>query len=108
MSRNASYSDYRAMLEEIARRYDKARTGYEFDFKTEIEPFLNENKELADQLLHIKTDERLTERVREIMSDELMELLMSCHVSRFSLKLYHEKFKYINMWVNHAGKEGLL
>ena len=77
-------------------------------FKTEIEPFLNENKELADQLLHIETDERLTERVREIMSDELMELLMSCHVSRFSLKLYHEKFKYINMWVNHAGKEGLL
>src|SRR5699024_7330235 len=103
-----SYSDYRAMLEEIARRYDKARAGYEVDFKTKIEPFLNENKELADELLHIETDERLTERVREIMSDELMELLMSCHVSRFSLKLYHEKFKYINMWVNHARKEGLL
>ena len=108
MSRNATYSDYREMLDEIANRYDKARAGYEFDFPTEIEPFLNKNKVLADQLLHIQTDDRLTEQVREIMSDELMELLMSCHVSRFSLKLYHEKFKYINMWINHAGKEGLL
>lgn len=108
MSRKASYSDYREMLGEIANRYDKARAGYEFDFQTEIEPFLKEYKVLADQLLHIQTDERLTERVREVMSDELMELLMSCHVSRFSLKLYHEKFKYINMWVHHAGKEGLL
>ena len=108
MSRNASYSDYREMLDEIERRYDKARAGYEFDFKTEIEPFLNKYKVLADQLQHMPTDERLTETIREVMSDELMELLMSCHISRFSLKLYHEKFKYINMWVNHAGEEGLL
>ncbi|WP_213810355.1 hypothetical protein [Jeotgalicoccus sp. WY2] len=67
MSRNASYSDYREMLDEIASRYDKARAGYEFDFATEIEPFLKQNKVLADQLLQIQTDERLTERVREIM-----------------------------------------
>lgn len=108
MSRNASFSDYRDMLAEIEHRYSQARDGYDFDFKTEIEPFLEKYKPLADQLLVIQTDERLTERVRETMSDELMELLMSCHVSRFSLKLYHEKFKYINMWVNHAGKEGIL
>lgn len=108
MSINASYSDYREMLDEIANRYEKARAGYVFDFKTEIEPFLNKYKVLADQLLHIQTDDRLTERIREVMSDELMEVLMSCHISRFSLKLYHEKFKYINMWINHAEKEGLL
>lgn len=108
MSRNVEFSDYREMLDEIARRYDKARAGYEFDFDTEIKPFLDKNKVLADYLLEMPTDDRLTEPIRESMSDELMELLMSCHISRFSLKLYHEKFKYINTWVNHAGKEGLI
>ena len=108
MSRNAVYSDYRHMLDQIEHRYSRAKDGYEFDFKTEIEPFLNQYKVLADQLLHINTDERLTEQVKETMGDELMELLMSCHISRFSLKLYHEKFKYINMWINHAHNEDLL
>lgn len=108
MSRNAEFSDYREMLDEIARRYDKARSGYVFDFDTEIKPFLEKYKGLADYMLVMPTDGRLTEPIRETLSDELMELLMSCHISRFSLKLYHEKFKYINTWVNHAGKEGLL
>lgn len=108
MSRNAEFSDYREMLDEIARRYDKARSGYVFDFETEIKPFLEKYKVLADELLTMPTDDRLSETIRETLSDELMELLMSCHISRFSLKLYHEKFKYINTWVNHAGKEGLI
>ena len=108
LSSTVPFEQYRELLDEIDSRYSRARDGYDFDFKSEIEPFLNNNKQLAYHLESIKTDERLTPIVRQTMSDELMELLMSCHIPRFSLKLYYEKFKYINMWINHANVEGLL
>lgn len=108
MSRQYSFEDYRDLLAEIDRRYQLSREGETFDFDQDIKPFLDKNKMLAYHIQHFYTDHRLTEKVKSTMFEELMELLMSCHISRFSLKLYHEKYKYINMWIKHAHKEGLL
>src|SRR5699024_12272640 len=102
LSSTVTFEQYRELLAEIDSRYSRARDGYDFDFKSEIEPFLDNNKQLAYLLESIKTDERLTPIVRQTMSDELMELLISCHIPRFSLKLYYEKFKYINMLITNT------
>ncbi|WP_342387051.1 DUF1798 family protein [Salinicoccus bachuensis] len=107
MSRKASFESLRALLDEVDRRYDKARSGYEFDFASEVEPFLEENKELVDAIGEIGTDFRFNPPTREKVVEEFMELLMACHAGRFSLKLYREKYKFINMWLSHAHREGL-
>lgn len=108
MSRNHIHDELEALVQEIETRYEKARNGYQFDFKTEIEPFLNKNKTLAASINSFQTDARFTPESREKVYDELMELLMSCHVPRFSLKLYREKMKYIKVWIDHAYKESLI
>lgn len=108
MSSEYTFEDYRHLLDELDRRYTLAREGEVFDFDQDIKPFLDKNKKLAYNIENFNTDHRLTEKVKNTMFEELMELLMSCHISRFSLKLYHEKYKYINMWINHAHKEGLI
>lgn len=107
MSRKASFEDLRALLDEVDRRYDMARSGHEFDFASEIEPFLEENKGLVDAISGIGTDFRFNPPTREKVVEEFMELLMACHAGRFSLKLYREKYKFINIWLAHAEREGL-
>ncbi|MCG1009117.1 DUF1798 family protein [Salinicoccus sp. ID82-1] len=107
MSRNASFESLRGLLDEVDRRYSMARDGYEFDFRTEIEPFLEENKGLVNQIGSIHTDFRFNPVTREKVVEEFMELLMACHEKRFGMKLYKEKYKFVNMWLAHAGREGL-
>lgn len=95
-------------MENIYERYQSALSGYEYDFRTEVEPFLNENKTLALDILEFDTDARFHYNTREKMSSELMELLMSCHTSKFRERHFYEKYKFINMWLRHAEKEGLM
>lgn len=108
LSRNHIHDEFRRLLTEIEERYKKARNGVTFDFKEDIEPFLEENRYLVEQVKTFKTDERFNEASREKVYDELMELLMSCHISTFSKRAYHEKMKYINVWIDHACKESLI
>lgn len=107
MSRKPAYESLEALLREIDRRYDAAREGYEYDFDSEIAPFLNDNKEMVDNIILFDTDQRFNAVARDKMIEELMELLMSCHAGHSSMKAYKEKFKFINMWVKHIKKEGL-
>ncbi|SOC38877.1 DUF1798 family protein [Salinicoccus kekensis] len=108
MSRNHNNAPYFHLMDEIYGRYQKAVSGYEFDFKTEVEPFLDENKALAMQILEFDTDARFHYSTREKMSAELMELLMACHSPKFRERHFYEKYKFINMWLKHAEKEGLM
>lgn len=108
LSRNHIHDSLVNLTAEIEDRYEKARAGYSFDFKEDIEPFLNRNKLLVEKIKAFDTDTRFTPQTREKLYDELMEMLMSCHISRFSLKLYHEKIKYINVWIDHAARESLI
>lgn len=108
LSRNASFLKLRDLLDEVDRRYRMAKDGHEFDFATEIKPFLDENKVLVAQIESMATDFRFNTATREKMVDEFMELLMACHEKRFSVKLYKEKYKFVNMWLAHAAREGLI
>ena len=108
MSRNHNNASYFELMDEIYGRYQKALSGYEFDFKTEVEPFLEENKSLAMEILEFGTDARFHYSTREKMSAELMELLMACHSPKFRERHFYEKYKFINMWLKHAEKEGLM
>lgn len=108
MSRNQQASAYRQLMDDIYDRYQNALSGYEYDFKTEVEPFLNENKTMALNILKFDTDARFHYNTREKMSSELMELLMSCHTAKFRERHFYEKYKFINMWLRHAEKEGLM
>ncbi|MCD2136986.1 hypothetical protein [Salinicoccus halitifaciens] len=108
MSRNHNNASYFDLMDEIYGRYQKALSGYEFDFKTEIEPFLEEKKVLAMEILDFGTDARFHDSTREKMSAELMELLMACHSPKFRERHFYEKYKFINMWLKHAEKEGLM
>lgn len=107
MSRNPSFSELRALLDEVALRYEKARAGYEFDFTEEIEPFLKRNEETVMSIRNMKTDFRFNAATREKAEEEFMELLMACHMRRFSKKVYREKYKFLNMWLAHAKREAL-
>ncbi|GAB3060025.1 DUF1798 family protein [Salinicoccus sesuvii] len=108
MSRNASFKELRDLLDAVDRRYHMAKDGYQFDFTTEISPFLDENKERVAQIGTIDTDFRFNPVTRQKMVEEFMELLMACHEKRFSVKLYKEKYKFINMWLAHVEREGLI
>ncbi len=108
MSRIEVYDALTSLLTEVDTRYKRAKEGYEFDFETEISPFLNTNKELVYTIGEIETDGRFDAVARQKVVEEFLELLMSCHAGRFSKKLYNEKFKFINMWIQHAYREGLI
>ncbi len=108
MSRNQNEAVYGRLMDDIYDRYQKARSGYEFDFETEVEPFLNEKKSLAEGILEFGTDARFHYSTRDKMSAELMELLMACHSPKFGERHFYEKYKFINMWLRHAEKEGLM
>ncbi|MFC3418218.1 DUF1798 family protein [Salinicoccus hispanicus] len=108
MSRNASFEKLRELLDEVDHRYSMAREGYKFDFETEIKPFLDRNKVLVEQIEDVDTDFRFNPVTREKVVEEFMELLMACHEKRFSLKLYKEKYKFVNMWLAHTEREGLI
>lgn len=108
MSRNHPRDEYEELMASIAYRYKRAREGYVYDFEEEIEPFLESGKKLAENILQFKTDVRFDASSREKVYEELMELLMSCHIKRFSRTAYHEKYKFINTWLNHARREGLM
>lgn len=108
MSSNHTNSEYVQLMDSIYERYHKALDGYEFDFENEIEPFLEENKDLASNILNFETDARFHDGTREKASDELMELLMACHTSRFRERHFYEKYKFINLWLKHAKEEGLM
>lgn len=106
LSRIQIYGALTSLLSEVDARYKKAKEGYEFDFETEISPFLNTNKEIVYHIEEIETDGRFDPVTRQKVVEEFLELLMSCHAGRFSKKLYKEKFKFINMWIQHAYREG--
>ncbi|WP_231634419.1 DUF1798 family protein [Salinicoccus sp. YB14-2] len=108
MSSNHTNSEYVQLMDAIYERYHKALDGYEFDFENEIEPFLEENKDLASNILNFETDARFHDGTREKASDELMELLMACHTSGFRERHFYEKYKFINLWLKHAKEEGLM
>lgn len=108
MSNNHTYSEYFQLMDTIYERYHKALNGYEFDFENEVEPFLEANKELASNILNFDTDARFHHETRAKASSELMELLMACHTSRFRERHFYEKYKFINLWLKHAKKEGLM
>jgi len=108
LSSNHTNSEYVQLMDAIYERYHKALNGYEFDFENEIEPFLEENKDLASNILNFETDARFHYGTREKASDELMELLMACHTSRFRERHFYEKYKFINLWLKHAKEEGLM
>ena len=108
LSRIEVYDALTSLLDEVDARYQQAKEGYEFDFETEIEPFLETNKTLVYSMEEIETDERFDPVTRQKVVEEFLELLMSCHAGRFSRKLYKEKTKFINMWVQHAKREGLI
>ena len=107
MSRKPAYESLEALLLEIDKRHEAARDGYKFDFDSEIAPFLNDNKDMVDNISMYETDQRFNTVTRDKMIEELMELLMSCHAGRSSMKAYKEKYKFVNMWVRHIKKEGL-
>lgn len=108
MSRNRNNTSYLQLMDEIYDRYSRTLSGYEFDFETEVEPFLNENKTLAMDILEFSTDARFHHATRDKVSAELMELLMACHSPKFRERHFYEKYKFINMWLRHAEKEGLM
>ena len=108
MSNNHTNSEYVQLMDTIYERYHKALNGYEFDFETEVEPFLEANKDLASNILNFDTDSRFHYDTREKASSELMELLMACHTSRFRERHFYEKYKFINLWLKHAKEEGLM
>lgn len=108
MSRNRSNTIYQQLMDEVYDRYQKALAGYDFDFKTEVEPFLNENEGLAMDILEFGTDARFHHATRDKVSAELMELLMACHSPKFRERHFYEKYKFINMWLRHVEKEGLM
>lgn len=108
MSSNHTSSEYVQLMDMIYERYHKALGGYEFDFESEIKPFLEANKNLASNILNFDTDSRFHNSTREKTSGELMELLMACHTSRFRERHFYEKYKFINLWLRHAEEEGLM
>ncbi|WP_462420820.1 hypothetical protein [Salinicoccus sp. Marseille-QA3877] len=108
MSSNHTSSEYVQLMDTIYERYHKALDGYEFDFESEIIPFLKANKDLASNILNFDTDSRFHNSTREKTSGELMELLMACHTSRFRERHFYEKYKFINLWLRHAEEEGLM
>ncbi|WP_411841836.1 DUF1798 family protein [Salinicoccus sp. HZC-1] len=108
LSRIQIYDALASLLDEVDARYKKAKEGYEFDFEQEVAPFLDKNKDLVYRIEEIGTDARFDAAAREKVVEEFLELLMSCHAKRFSKKMYKEKFKFINMWIQHAHKEGLI
>lgn len=108
LSRNHIHDELRRLINEIEERYHKARNGTEFDFKADIEPFLEKNEPLVEKIKSFNTDRRFTAVTRDKVYRELLEMLMSCHVKNFSLRMYHERLKYINVWIDHADKESLM
>lgn len=108
MSRFQVYDALTSLLEEVDARYKKAKEGYEFDFEEEISPFLDANKGLVYSIGEIETDGRFDPVARQKVVEEFLEMLMSCHAKRFGKKLYKEKFKFINMWIQHLHREGLI
>lgn len=101
MSRKYNYTHYFKLLDEVNQRYARMRDGYQYDFKREIEPFLQSSVKIIDDILLVRTDERFTEPSKEKLIATFNELIMSCHAERMSLKLFTEQTKYINVWLKH-------
>ena len=107
MSRNYTYNDYFKLLDEVNQRYDKVRAGYEYDFETEIDPFLKKSVKIIDDIQFINTDKRFTPPSKAQMMSVFQELTMSCHAKRMSMRIFREQTKYVNIWLKHIEENHL-
>lgn len=101
MSRNYTYSHYFKLLDDVHQRYDNVREGYSYEFKTEIEPFLQNSVKIIEDLENVATDQRFNSDSKAQMIALFHEIIMSCHAERMSLRIFREQTKYINIWLKH-------
>lgn len=107
MSRKYNYTHYFKLLDEVNQRYQRTREGYKYDFKEEIEPFLQKSVKIIDDILLVETDDRFTEPSKDKLISTFNEMSMSCHAERMSMRLFTEQAKYINVWLKHIELKGL-
>lgn len=98
LSNICSHEEFTQFLEEVRNRYKKAKEGYEFNFKTEIEPFLKKSEHISECIMNSESDSRFTPLIKEKVTNTTTELAMNCHVKRFSKKLFNETYKYVAHW----------